>query len=61
MSAWVLRRRGDGKFVSRDGMKSSYTANIREAKKFSSQEAAEKDMCVENEYAFNVDFYAHFF
>lgn len=61
MQTWVIRRRGDGKFVTKDGMPNEYTTNIRNAKKFPSQEASEKYMCVENEYAFNVDLYAHFF
>jgi hypothetical protein len=47
---YVIRRKGDGKFVNQPGSQSSYTTNIIRAQKFATKEAAEASCCG-NEYA----------
>ena len=57
---WVLKRLGDGKFVAKAGLSDSYTRNLKDAEKFSSEEEARANSCVENERPVNIDLYKHF-
>lgn len=52
---WVLKRQGDGKFVAKGGMKSSYTYHIKSAKKFASEKEARENSCPENEYPVRIN------
>jgi hypothetical protein len=51
---YVIRRNGDGMFVAKPGSRSSYTANILNAQKFTTKESAERSCCG-NEHAVSVD------
>lgn len=42
---YVLRRHEDGKFVTPPGSAKSYTARLRDARRFATKEAAEADAC----------------
>lgn len=42
---YVLRRSDDGAFVARLGLKSSYTKNLIDARKFATCEQAESERC----------------
>jgi hypothetical protein len=46
--------RADGKFVTRPGYNTSYTAKLQEARTFPTKEEAERERCVENEYVRSV-------
>ena len=48
--AYLLKRTDQGGgYVSKPGMKSSYTRSAANARKFNTREAAESDRCVDNE------------
>jgi hypothetical protein len=51
---YVLMRT-DGAFVAREGSQSSYTKDLRKARRFPTKEAAERDRCVENERILTMD------
>jgi hypothetical protein len=42
---YVLKRNEDGAYVAQPGSASSYTNNIRAARKFPTREAAQADAC----------------
>ncbi len=42
-------QRTDGKYVAPPGREHSYTSKLQHARKFASREAAERDLCIENE------------
>lgn len=48
--SFVIRRSNDSKYVTNPGSQSSYTAFLQYARIFPSQEEAERNRCVENEY-----------
>lgn len=47
---WVLQRSGDGAYVAPSGSSSSYTRDLKRAKRYATREQAEADACG-NEYA----------
>ena len=51
---YAIRRVEDGKYVAKDGMKSSYTFDIRAVRTFHTLEDAERELCVGNEYVVNL-------
>lgn len=51
---YVIRRKGDGKFVARPGSKHSYTQFLQCAQTFSSWEFAKSRSCG-NEYVMSVE------
>ena len=51
---YVLRR-NDGKFVAPSGSRNSYTKRLQDARKFSTQEDAERERCPENESVIRLD------
>ena len=42
---WVLRRNGDGFYVTVPGSHHSYSPNLRKAQRFTSEAAAKQDKC----------------
>ena len=56
---YILKRRGDGLYVSKPGNHHSYVRSIMNARKYSTREAAKGDACIENEYVVSVDDETH--
>ena len=52
---WVIKRSHDRRYVALAGSTKSYTRNVREARRFRTREAAERDLCVDNEYVLRID------
>ena len=50
MNVWLLKRMDQrGGYLARPGSRLSYTSNLRYAQRFSTQEAAERERCEDNE------------
>lgn len=51
---YVIRRTEDSKFVAMPGSQSSYTQHLQSARTFTTREAAEREICPENEVIVDV-------
>jgi len=52
---YVIRRKTDGRFVSKPKSKESYISELLDARIYNSYESAKNDMCIENEEVVSID------
>lgn len=52
---YVVKRRSDGAYVSKPGSSSSYTRDLRQARKWEKMSDAMLESCVESEYVADLE------